>query len=71
MIAEIAGFFAAADMAIARDEITGEEARKLEKDFFLRLSSTLHAEGAHSLADQVGARASAQSDLRHRWQSLP
>jgi glycosyltransferase involved in cell wall biosynthesis len=71
MIAEIAGFFAAADMAIARDEITNEEARKLEKDFFIRLSSTLHAEGAHSLADQVGARASAQSDLRHRWQSLP
>jgi glycosyltransferase involved in cell wall biosynthesis len=64
MIAEIAGFFAAADMAIARDEITSEDARHLERDFFLRLSSTLRAEGAHSLADQVAGRTMAMTDMR-------
>jgi glycosyltransferase involved in cell wall biosynthesis len=64
MIAEIAGFFAAADMAIARDEITSQEARQLERDFFLRLSSTLRAEGAYSLADQVAGRTVALTDMR-------
>ena len=71
MIAEIAGFFAAADMAIARDEISSQEARQLERDFFLRLSSTLRAEGAHSLADQVGGRASAMTESRVRGQAVP
>ncbi|HEY6451549.1 MAG TPA: glycosyltransferase [Steroidobacteraceae bacterium] len=58
MIAEIAGFFAATDMATGRGEIDSQEARQLEKDFFLRLSRTLRAEGAHSLADRVSSRAS-------------
>jgi glycosyltransferase involved in cell wall biosynthesis len=57
MVAEISGFFAAADMAVARGEIRSQEARHLERDFLLRLSRTLRAEGAYSLADQVSSRA--------------
>jgi Glycosyl transferase family 2 len=58
MISEISGFFAAADLATARGEISRREARNLERDFFRRLSHTLRAEGADMLADQVSHRAS-------------
>ena len=63
MVAEISGFFAAADMAVARGEIKSQEARHLERDFLLRLSRTLRAEGANSLADQVSSRAIAMVEV--------
>lgn len=59
MIAEFSGFFAAVEQAIARGEIDNRESLALERDFFMRLSRTLRAEGADRLAEQVMNRARA------------
>src|SRR5450631_1376424 len=41
MIAEFSGFFAAAEMAVTRGDISTREAQELERGFFLRQSRTL------------------------------